>query len=363
MSMIRVENLSRSWGAFSLKSVSLAVDVGEYFVILGPCGCGKTLLLESVAGIHDPAAGRIMLNGDDVTRLAPERRGFGFVYQEQCIFPHLTVRQNIAYGLRYQKRSKSNVQKRVEEMVRLLEIATIADRADPTGLSGGESQKVALARALAVEPKVLLLDEPFGALDYTSREQVIDTLKHINRSLGVTVLHVTHEYNEAAALADRIAVMKDGAIVQVGPVQEVFWRPNSRFVAQFLGVKNVLQGRCVASADNTSEVLIGELRFRVPGRQALGDVCLCIRPEDIVLSRDLIEGNNSFACTVREVADVGLSVRATLDADGLPFVATLGRQSLSQLELMPGERVFLRAAPTSLHVFACNEELTTANGH
>ncbi len=354
--MIRLEGVSRSWGSFSLREISLRVKAGEYFVIVGPTGSGKTLLLETIAGIYRPDSGRIFLEGREVTDLPPERRRVGFVYQEHCLFPHLTVRENIAYGLRYQRKGRAEMRRRVDGLVELLKLHQIADRPSPEGLSGGERQKVALARALAVDPAVLLLDEPLAAMDYSSREQVMETLQEINRGLGVTVVHVTHQYSEAGALADRIGVMRGGRLLQTGTVHEVFWRPANRFVATLVGVKNQFPGRYVRADGALAEIEAGGLRLRTRGRDIPGEVLVCLRPEDVALRREGNGGVNAIPAVVTEVADLGLSVRVKVQAGDLPVVAVMGKQQAEQLALRPGERILMEAAPESLHLLPLDAE-------
>jgi len=285
--MIEVRNICRTWGAFRLQGVSLTVSAGEYLVILGPCGSGKTLLLETIAGLHEPESGTILIEGKDVTRLPPERRRVGLVYQQYALFPHLSVRSNIAYGLRYRGLSRAERRRRTDEMIDLFEIPYLANRRTPRGLSGGEAQKIALARALAVDPAVLLLDEPFSSLDQQVRRRLMATLPDIIRSRNVPVIHVTHDYTEAAALADRIAVMHRGRLIQTGPARTVFRRPKNRFVADFLGVENIVPVNDVHPAEGGVRVRCGELELLAYAENVpSGPVCLTVRAEDIRLMRD-----------------------------------------------------------------------------
>jgi len=238
--MLEINNISRHWDSFSLKQVSLKINPGEYLVLLGPSGSGKTLLLETIAGIYQPEKGKIFINGKEVTSLVPEKRNTGLLYQEYLLFPHLNVRENIAYGLRYQKGisqpRKQTECRLIESVAELVNLGPILDRQEVDLLSGGEKQKIALARILMVEPAVLLLDEPMRSLDYSSRGLVYEILKDICRKKGIPILHVTHDYSEATALADWIAVINQGELVQVGRKDEVFKKPKSEFVASFLGV-------------------------------------------------------------------------------------------------------------------------------
>ncbi len=237
--MLRLEDISLKLGAFQLRKVSLQVRQGEYAVLLGPTGTGKTVLLETIAGIHRPDQGRIFLNDLDATPLPPEVRHLGVVYQDYALFPHLTVYGNIAFGLRLKDKVGTGMRHAVEEMAGFLEIAHLLKRR-PKHLSGGERQRVALARALVLKPHMLLLDEPLSALDRSTRDRLRRELKRIHEEIGVAILHITHDLSEAFFLADRLLVMKQGAILQEGRPGEVFQRPADRFVAELLGIENFI---------------------------------------------------------------------------------------------------------------------------
>jgi len=350
--MIEVAGLAREWGGFRLGELSLKVETGEYFAILGPCGCGKTLLLETIAGLHQPHEGDVLLNGQVVSHLAPERRRIGIVYQQLALFPHLSVRENIAYGLRSRRMEPKAMAARVEEMLRLFRIEGLADRSSPVGLSGGESQQVALARALAVEPEVLLLDEPLASLDSLSREHVSSILYGISRSLGVTTVHVTHDYTEAAALANRIAVMADGQIRQVGRTDEIFWKPQSRFVAQFLGVGNLLPGHIVRRGADADVLRIGRQELTVPPTGLEGEVLCTVRPDEVrVSASDTAGTENGLRALVNEVRDAGLSVRLACAVDGVPVEAIVPRARFRDLACTVGDVVRLELPRDTLHVF------------
>ncbi|MCK4349485.1 MAG: ATP-binding cassette domain-containing protein, partial [Candidatus Krumholzibacteria bacterium] len=238
--MLRVEGLSKKLGNFAVRDVSFDVGRGDYFVLLGASGVGKTVLLETITGITSPDAGRIVFDGREITRERIQKRNIGLVFQDQALFPHMTVKQNIAYGLRSRGAWCGRTDKRVEEIARDLEITPLLNRR-PGTLSGGEAQRVALARALVTETKCLLLDEPLSSLDVSARSGMRALLRRLNRS-GITMVHVTHDYEEAIALATRIGVMERGTIVQTGPPDEIFRRPASEFVASFIGIRNFFPG-------------------------------------------------------------------------------------------------------------------------
>ena len=237
--MLRLENIRLQLGDFTLSDVSLRVGQGEYLVLVGPTGTGKTVLLETIAGLHHPESGRIFLKGMDITRMPAEKRHLGVVYQDYALFPHLTVFDNIAFGLKLQKKSTQEIAGTVSKMARFLDIQTILTR-KPRLLSGGERQRVALARALVLDPHMLLLDEPLSALDRLTRDRLREELKRIHTELGVSILHITHDLGEAFFLADRLMVMKNGVILQEGTPEETLKQPKDRFVAELLGIENFI---------------------------------------------------------------------------------------------------------------------------
>jgi len=240
--MIRLESLHIRLPDFSLDNVNLDIPDGEFFVLMGPTGSGKTLLLEAIAGLMKTSSGRIFIDGREMTGQPPEKRGIGIVYQDQALFPHLTVAQNISYGLRYHRTDPEKAREHVAGLVSLLDLDRLLGRL-PGNLSGGEKQRVALARALTVQPDVLLLDEPLSALDPNFRDDVRQALKALHVSTGATFLMVSHDFSDALSLADRAAVINKGKIEQVGQVEDIFKRPVSTFAADFVGMKNIFSAR------------------------------------------------------------------------------------------------------------------------
>ena len=233
--MIEIQHLGCRFGDFALEDVSLRIGKGEYWVLLGPSGCGKSVLLQTIAGFFSPTAGRILVDGRDVTAQAPDRRNIGLVFQQAALFPHLSVRGNIEYGLRARRVSAAEARRTVAELIDRLGLAAVLPRPVAT-LSGGEAQRVAIARALAVRPVLLLLDEPLSALDHNARLELQSELARLHKELDLTTLHVTHSRDEAAALGDFLAVMLGGRIVQAGTLAELREKPRCPFVARFLGL-------------------------------------------------------------------------------------------------------------------------------
>ncbi|MBN2254899.1 MAG: ATP-binding cassette domain-containing protein, partial [Deltaproteobacteria bacterium] len=232
--MIRVEDVNIRLGEFTLRDINLAIDENEFFVLMGPTGAGKTVLLEAIAGLIPLRSGTIRVRDKDVTKMPPEKRGVSIVYQDYALFPHLTVRENIEYGLHFHKVDRGEADKRLTRMVEILDLGHLLKRL-PLNLSGGENQRVALARALMVNPRVLLLDEPLSALDPGFREEIRNRLKGLHQNSTVTFLMVTHDFADALSLAERATVMNNGVIEQTGSMSDIFQRPNSTFVADFVG--------------------------------------------------------------------------------------------------------------------------------
>nr|WP_300998901.1 ATP-binding cassette domain-containing protein [Methanoculleus sp.] len=327
----------------------MAVADGEYFVILGPTGAGKTILLETLAGIYSPDAGTIVLDGLDVTRTDPKDRGIGMVYQDYMLFPHLTVGENIGFGLLQRKAEPARIVNSVRETADLLGIGHLLERTTGT-LSGGEQQRAAIARALVLQPRVLLLDEPLSALDTVTRERLRRELKAIHRVTGTTVVHITHHFEDVFALADRVAVMQDGGVVQTGTPDEVFRKPATGFVAAFTGMENVYCGVSKVR-DGEATIDLGKIAVRTV-TAVEGDVCVGIRPEEVIVSRESFESSaaNTFPGTVTEIQKNGMFSRVFVDT-GLPFVAVLTRQSIARLGLAEGEPAHVTFKASAVHVF------------
>jgi spermidine/putrescine ABC transporter ATP-binding subunit len=288
--IISIRNVSKRFGSvLAVDSVNLEIGRGEFFSILGPSGCGKTTLLRMLAGFDSPDTGEIYIDGQAMSAIPPHRRPVNMVFQNYAIFPHLNVHKNIAFGLRKSGLSRSDIDKRVNEMLTLIKLPGYASRT-PTELSGGERQRIALARALVKRPKVLLLDEPLGALDKKLREQMQLELRALQKSVGITFVFVTHDQEEALTLSDRIAVMVNGQILQVDSPGGLYEQPNCRFVADFIGTMNFFAGT-MHSATNGNVIIdagpLGQVEAAGNLGHAVGeDIMFAIRPEKLELHRE-----------------------------------------------------------------------------
>lgn len=353
MGSLRLDRLCVVLGEFRLGELTLEIAAGEYFVVLGPSGAGKTVLLETIAGIHRPCRGSIFIDGTEVTALPPERRGVGFVYQDAALFPHLNVFENIAFGLRL--RGRHRVEEQVCAIARLLGIEHLLSR-KPERLSGGERQRVALARALVIAPRLLLLDEPLGALDPASREALQRELAALHRSLNSTIIHVTHDFEEAVTLGERIAILNQGKILQVGTPEEVFRKPNSEFVARFVGVRNIFKGELRPAEDGHKLLSIGGTEVAVV-TELTGQVYGSLRPEDIIISREPFRSSvrNSFPGRIAGIADRGSIIYVTVclstGKTPLELTCAITKRSLEELALREGEEVYAAFKASAVHVF------------
>ena len=312
--VIRIEGVSKRFGPVTaVDSIDLDLRENEFFALLGPSGCGKTTLLRMIAGFADPSEGRILLDGQDMTPIRPNRRPINLMFQSYALFPHMTVAKNIAYGLEMENLDKAELNRRVDEILEKTELSAMRDR-KPDRLSGGQRQRVALARALVKKPRVLLLDEPLGALDKKLREQMQLELKRMQHEFGITFVIVTHDQEEALVMADRIAVLKDGRVAQIGAPRDLYENPADRFVAGFIGKMNffpgTVSGNGVSFADNG--VLAGDIAAGLSG-----DAVAAVRPERIKLSIEKpADTMNALPGTISEVAYHGQDVNLHVTVDG-----------------------------------------------
>ena len=348
---IEINHIKKGFGSFSaLNDVSLTVPSGELVALLGPSGCGKTTLLRIIAGLETPDSGSIHFYGEDATARAVREREVGFVFQHYALFRHMTVFENVAFGLRVRPKhtrpDDTEIKRRVHELLELVQLDWLSDRYPPQ-LSGGQRQRIALARALAVEPKVLLLDEPFGALDAKVRKDLRRWLRRLHDELHITSVFVTHDQEEALEVADTIVVMNQGKIEQIGSPQQVYDAPATPFVYQFLGNVNAFEGKV-----NAGVAKVGEIEFSINEfEQAKNAAALAYaRPHDIEVSRDAIDA--AFKAELTYIHSVGSMVRLELKRNDLAdayIEAEMTRDRFHQLKLTQGETVYLK--PHNLRVF------------
>jgi len=350
--MIRTERVGFSVGQFRLEDVNLEIQAGEYFVLLGPPGSGKSVLLECLCGLNRVHHGRLLIGDRDVTDLEPRMRSVGYVPQDYALFPHWSVERNIACGLRARRASHDDIGRRTATVAEMLGIVHLLKRGI-AGLSGGEKQRVALARALAIEPRVLLLDEPVSALDESMRERVCTELRQLQHELNITTIHVSHNLEEAFSVADRGAILQDGQFQQMGPLQELLRRPANEFVARFMRCQNIFTGRSVGPGPGgTTKVAVREAHFLVPGRWE-GQVKFTVRPENIALMRaDAVPENQlgvAIAMNHGRSVDLGAYVRVEL-LGPLPLVAHMPHRAFTSLKPNPQTDLLAVVHPESVHV-------------
>jgi molybdate/tungstate transport system ATP-binding protein len=343
---LAIEAACLTLGQFSLRNIDLDLDAGEILVLLGPNGAGKSVCLEMIAGFHRPASGRISIHCREVTDLTPEQRRVGLVFQNFGLFPHLTVAANVAFGLSARRRTwHAGAGREIADLLAQFGILHLADR-HPQDLSPGEKQRVALARALAARPDLFLFDEPFSALDARTRDVLREDLKQFLRRSGVPAIFVSHDQTDAAMLADRVAVMHRGEILQVGTVLDIFRKPASAFVAQFTGMENILAGRLAGKCGDLWRIQVADTVLYAPGDDLAGaELSLCIRAEEVGLCLmdgagplGLHGGTNRLAGRVVDATSLGAISKVTVDC-GFALVAYLTNRTMRGLGLGPGMAV------------------------
>ena len=346
---IDIRNVYRRFGDFTaLDNVSLEVRTGELLALLGPSGGGKTTLLRVIAGLETVDSGQVLFHGEDSTDRHVRDRQVGFVFQHYALFRHMTIFENVAFGLRVRPRAQrpgeAQIRRKVHELLELVQLDWLADRY-PHQLSGGQRQRIALARALAVEPSVLLLDEPFGALDAKVRKELRRWLRRLHDEMHITSVFVTHDQDEALKVADRVVVMNEGRIEQIGSPQEVYDHPATPFVYQFLGNVNLFHGRV-----QDGHAMIGPVAVPVAGMADSASAIAFARPHEIEIIRPA-PGETGIAARVEHVLAVGSTVRIDLEPDGgaAAIHAEVSRSELRELGLVTGDRVLVR--PRQVKVF------------
>ncbi len=343
--MIKIEDLHVTLLDFKLRDIHLVIEENEFFVLMGPTGAGKTVLLEAIAGLVPVSRGKIFIQENEVTGLAPEKRGIGIVYQDHALFPHLTVQENITYGLHFHRIDSAESESRFRHLIKTLNISHILKRF-PIHLSGGEKQRVALARALIVEPEVLLLDEPLTGLDPNLREEVRYALKQLHQSSRVTFFMVTHDFADALFLAERVAVINQGRIEQSGTKKDVFQRPASPFVAEFVGIKNVFK-----ATFHGRKAFVGELKIDLAESVDETKRHIAIRPEDVLISdkSHSHNGDNVIGGRIVSLSDHGLFFAVSVRTGDVVIQAWMPKSILLDRQWTHGSEVHVHLNPSVIH--------------
>lgn len=355
MSKVALKNLSKSFGeVVAVRNLNLEIQQGEFFSILGPSGCGKTTTLRLIAGFEFPTSGQIYFDNKDVTYLKPNRRNSGMVFQNYALFPHMTVFENVAFGLQARNVQKLEIKERVNQALALVDLASLESR-KVTELSGGQQQRVALARAIIIEPDILLLDEPLSNLDAKLREETREEIRTLQRRLGITTIYVTHDQEEALTLSDRIAVMNQGICHQVGTPEEIYQKPADSFIANFVGNSNILEGKYILQQNGSSEVEITsdwnlQIEPNWNGIRSKGQpITLSLRPESISFVNRSDSGPNIFQGTIRNMNFSGSTVEYQVEVKGytLRVKRLVGEVDFAR---KVGDKVLLQILPKQINI-------------
>ena len=348
-----LEHISKHFGSLvAVNDVSLVVEPGEFLCFLGPSGCGKTTLLRIITGFEQLTSGTLSYDGKIINNVIPQKRDFGIVFQSYALFPNMTVAQNIAFGLKMRNMPPRLIDARVSEILKLMGLSGWQTHY-PSQLSGGQQQRVALGRAIAIEPNVLLLDEPLSALDAKIRVRLRTVIKRLQQELGITMIYVTHDQEEALSIADRVAIMKDGQIRQIGSPWEIYKKPQSSFVAEFVGTSNFISGTKI-----NGKVHFGQHEFLVAGIEDVGaeTVHLAIRPEKIEFVTTSISSEDYVASNIVEVvAEVitflGAVVQVTFTLEGEEMLVDITEKEFEKIGLKRGEKMILYFPPDAFHIY------------
>lgn len=354
--MVELSNVSKIFGSFTaLEEVSFQIREGEFMTFLGPSGCGKTTCLRLISGFDTPTTGQVFIGGKDVTFDPPYRRDVNQVFQSYALFPHLSIYENIAFGLRMKKVPPSEIKNRVDRVVEMTSLQQFVDR-KPAQLSGGQRQRVALARAIVCEPKVLLLDEPLSALDAKLRTQMRLELKQLQKRLGITFIFVTHDQEEALTMSDRVAVLSAGRVEQIGTVNEIYYQPATRFVATFIGETNIVEGDILGRDNGLIRCRLEgglELSVKDSSQASSGKILLSLRPEKVRLSRQNPGGLNAFPGRISVEIFKGAVDDLTVTVQGgLELGALLTNDGQQEYDFHEGEEIFCRIQPEDINVVA-----------
>jgi len=344
MNMVELKGVTKRFdGHTAVSGVDLEIRAGEFLTLLGPSGCGKTTLLRMISGFETPTEGAIFLEGVDVTDVPPYRRNVNQVFQSYALFPHLSVWDNVCFGLKMKKVPKAEMEERVGQALEMVAMGGMEKR-KPSALSGGQRQRVALARAIVCRPKVLLLDEPLSALETKLRQNMQIELKRLQQKLGITFVFVTHDQEEALTMSDRIAVVNKGRIEQIGGASEIYHSPRTTFVANFIGEANIFTAEVIAQTPDAAKVLLeGKIELEVNGRQLpenAKSVLISIRPEKVHVAPKCREGRNWFEATVQEEIFRGATDTLHLQTEaGVELVAVVANESALELSVHKGDRI------------------------
>lgn len=349
MSKIIIKNARKEYnGQAVINNLSVNIEDGILFTLLGPSGCGKTTLLRMIAGFNSIEGGDFYFNDQRINQLDPSKRNIGMVFQNYAIFPHLSVRENVEFGLKQRKLSKETIKSKANKYLDLMQITPFKDR-KPEQLSGGQQQRVALARALAISPDVLLMDEPLSNLDAKLRLDMRQVIRDVQKEVGITTVYVTHDQEEAMAISDLIAVMNNGEILQVGRPKELYHRPTNEFVATFIGRTNIIPGKLITDGSAATITLASGFEFSIPSlAQAENQqVRVSIRPEDFMRIKDQ---DNSIHATIRDSVYLGMNTEYVMDI-GDNIKIQISEESTFEEDLVPGDIVYLKINEQKINVF------------
>ncbi len=347
---LKIVNLSKQLGNFALKNINLTIESGEYFALLGPTGAGKTMLLETIMGFNKPDSGQIFIDDKDITQFPPEKRNIGYVPQNSLLFPHMSVYENIAFGLKMRKVENEKQKQLIENVLQLTNLKSLSQRL-PSGLSGGEKQKVALARILVLNPELILLDEPLISVDSEAARELRRELKDLNRDFGKTILHVTHSLVEAISLADRIGLIRLGELQQVGNPKEILAKPINESIASFIGYENIFTAKKIGLQRSFTVLDVSGLTFKVQSSIPNETCKIAINPEKILIEPHATSDLkiNQFDASILSLEEFGPIISVYLDM-GIRMKATMLKSSFLETDLQIGAKVRVSINPQNVKI-------------